>query len=236
MNYIFLQQKLQELQLEIFTINDVIKITGQSNTVIKTKLNLLAKQKKIFRLKKGYYSINAIENKFLLQNIYKESYIALHSALEYYESTTQRYNNLDLITKNILKNQKIKEIKIQFHKVKKEMFFGYEKIKINNTDVFISSIEKTIIDCIYFSSKVYLTDVVDLIKKYKEILNIDLISEYLRMINSSTLNKRTGYLLELCGIEIKKLKINNKYEKLNKNLSNKGIKNTEWKLIINEEL
>jgi predicted transcriptional regulator of viral defense system len=236
MNYLTLQRELKELELEIFTLNDIIKITEQTKEVIKSKLTILVKQKKVFRLKKGYYSLNKIENKFQLQKIYKNTYIALYSALEYYESTTQRFNNLDLITKNILKKQETNKTIINFHKVKKELFFGYEKIQINNTKVFISSIEKTIIDCIYFSSKVYLTEINTFIKKYKKQITIEIITLMLNKINSSILNKRTGYLLELQGIQINGLKINNKYEKLNKKLSNKGTKNTKWKLIINEEL
>lgn len=236
MNFLILQKNLQEFNLEIFTLNDIIKITGQTKEVIKSKLTILVKQKKVFRLKKGYYSLNKIENKFQLQKIYKNTYIALHSALEYYESTTQRFNNLDLITNNVLNKQKIDETIINFHKVKKELFLGYEKVQINNTEVFISSIEKTIIDCVYFSSKVYLTEINEFIKIYKEQLNIEMITILLNKINSSTLNKRVGYILELNKIKLSKLTINNKYEKLNKKLSSKGTINTKWKLIINEEL
>ncbi len=236
MDFLTIQRKLQEFNLEIFTLNDFVKITGQTKEIIKSKLTILVKQKKVFRIKKGYYSLNEIENKFQLQRIYKETYIALHSALEYYKSTTQRFNNLDLITKNILNKQEIHKTTINFHKIKKELFFGFEKIQINNTEVFISSIEKTIIDCVYFSSKIYLTEINEFIRKYKEKINIEVIKMMLNKINSSTLNKRTGYLLELNNIQLKNIKINNKYEKLNTRLTKKGIKNIKWKLIINEEL
>lgn len=236
MNLITIIKTLEHLQLDIFTLNDLIKITNQKKEIIKNKLTLLVAQKKIFRIKKGHYSTKKINNKFQLQKTYNQTYICLQSALEYYGSTTQRFNNLDLITKKTLNNQEINKTKITFHKVKKNMFFGYQKNTINNTEIFISNIEKTIIDCIYFSSKVYLTDTIDFIKKFKEKIDITLLKTYLNKINSSTLNKRTGYLLELQGIKITNLKINNKYEKLNNNLQNKGTKNKKWKLIINEEL
>ena len=112
---------------------------------------------------------------------------------------------------------------------------GYEKVIINNTQVFISNIEKTIIDCIYFSSKVYLSETDEFIKKNKKNINKILLATYLNKINSSVLNKRVGYLLERNNIILKKLKTNNKYEKLNKNLSANGVKDKKWKLIINEE-
>ena len=236
MDFYTLYRSLEELGLEIFTLNDIIKITEQKKEVVKSTLTRLVKQKKIYRLKTKYYSFRRIENKFQLQKLFTETYISLHSALEYYGSTTQRFNNLDLITKNLLKKQNIENTEIDFHKVKQELFFGFNKIKVNNSEVFISNIEKTIIDCIYFSSKVYLTEINAFIKKNKEIINTEILITYLNKIDSSVLNKRVGYLLELSNIHLKEIKINNKYERLNINLSKSGTRNTKWKLIINEDI
>ena len=236
MDFLTLQQQLNEHHLEIFTLNDIVKITGQKKEVVKSKLTILVKQAKILRLKKGYYTLSRIENKLQLQKIYPGTYISLHAALEYYGTTTQRFNTLDLITKNTLKEQTIGRTSIVFHKVKENMFFGYEKRTINNTEVFIADREKTIIDCTYFSSKVYLTDIRAFIRIQKEKIKREVVEAYLKKINSSTLNKRVGYLLEQEGIELRNLNINNKYEKLSKTLPNKGKKNRKWKLIINEEL
>lgn len=226
---------MERFKLELFSVNDIVKVTNLSKSVVRNKLSLLEKQQKIYRIKKGHYSLNKIENKFLLQKAFKETYIGLHSALEYYGSTTQRFTNLDLITKKLKHNQKVQDTEIDFHKVKEELFFGYKKIHINNTEVFISNIEKTLIDCIYFSNKLYLTEIQEFIRKYKEEINKEVLMTYLEKINSSTLNKRLGYLLEKEGIYLD-LEFNTKYEKLNVNKSAKGKKNTYWKLIINEEI
>lgn len=236
MDLLTLQRNLEDFGLEIFTLNDVIKITGQKKEVVKTTLSRLTKQSKIFRLKTKYYTLRQIENKFKLQKLFPDTYISLHSALEYYGSTTQRFNNLDLITKNLLKKQNIENTAIHFHKVKRGLFFGYEKVQIQNTEVFISNIEKTIIDCTYFSSIVYLTEVDDFIKKNKGEINLELISTYLNKIDSSVLSKRVAYLLEINNLHVKEIRINKKYEVLNKNLSKTGSKNTKWKLIVNENL
>ncbi len=236
MDFFTLQRNLEEFGLEIFTLNDVVKISGQKKEVVKTTLSRLVRQNKIFRLKTKYYSLKQIENKLQLQRLFPETYIGLHSALEYYGSITQRFNNLDLIARNLLKNQNINDTKIHFHKVKQEFFFGYKKARINNSEVFISNIEKTIIDCTYFSSKIYLTDIDDFVKKNIEKINIDLLGSYLKKIDSSVLNKRVGYLLDINDLQIEKLRINNKYEILNVNLSKAGLKNTKWKLIVNEDL
>jgi len=235
MNYFSLRNYLEEIGLEIFTLNDVVKISEQKKEVVKSTLTRLVKQEKLFRLKPNYYSLRKIENKFLFQKLYPNTYIGLHSALEYYGTTTQRFNNLDIVTKKTLKKQIIENIEIDFHKMKNELFFGFKKIPFNNTEVFISNIEKTIIDCTIFSSKVYLSDINEFIRVSKEILNRELILNYLQKIDSSTLNKRVGYLFKLNGIDLNGLKINNKYERLNKNLDQRGPKDKKWKLVINEE-
>ncbi len=116
------------------------------------------------------------------------------------------------------------------------MFFGYEKHRISNTDVFISNIEKTIIDCTYFSSKVYLTEINSFINENKKEINTEKLTLYLKKIHSAVLNKRVGYLLERNGISISDVEINKKYDRLNINLGASGTKDRRWKLIINENL
>lgn len=236
MDFFTLYRELEKYNLEIFTLNDAIKITGQKRAVVKSTLTRLVRQKKLIRLKNKYYSLKEIENKFLFQKLFKETYIGLHAALEYYGSTTQRFNNLDLVTKNVLKDQIIENTEITFHKVKNDFFFGYEKHRVSKTDVFISSIEKTIIDCTYFSSKVYLSEISSFINANKEKINIEKLTLYLQKIHSAVLNKRVGYLLEKNGISIGDIGINNKYDRLNINLGENGTRDRKWKLIINEEL
>ncbi len=236
MDFFSLQKNIESLGLEIFTLNDIVKITRQKKEVVKSTLTRLVKQGKVFRLKTNYYSLRVIENKFQFQSLFPGTYISLHSALEFYGSTTQRFNSLDLISENLLKRQTVENTDIQFHKVRKKLFFGYNKTRINNTFVFVSDIEKTIIDCMYFSSKVYLTEIDSFIKMNKQSLDEKKISTYLNRINSSALSKRLGYLLEINDICLSKLSINNKYERLNKNLGEEGFKNNKWKLIINENI
>lgn len=236
MDFFTLQKNIEALGIEVFSLNDVVKITGQDKVVVKSTLSRLTGQGKIIRLKPNYYSLRKIENKFMFQQLFPETYIGLHSALEFYGSTTQRFNNLDLISGKTLKKQTVEGTEINFHKVKKELFSGYRKVKINTSEVFVSNIEKTIVDCIYFSSIVYLTEVDRFIKKYKHELNKELIIQYLNKVNSPALNKRTGFLLAENGIHIAEIKLNNKYDRLNKNLGHKGRKNSQWKLLINEEI
>ncbi len=234
MNYVLFGKKLREFELNIFTLNDAVKIMGAKKQVTKSILSRWTKQEKIIRLKRNYYALGELKSKFELQQIFQDTYVGLYSALEFYGSTNQRFNNLDLVSKNRLKETNIAKTKINFNFVNKKMFFGFEKEVINNTAFFISSKEKTIIDCVYFSSKIYLTEINTFIRKEKENLNKEKIIDYLNKINSSTLNKRVGFLLEKNGINLDGLKIDKKLTKFNKNLSKKGRTNKKWNLIINE--
>ena len=236
MDFFTLYRILEDFDLEIFTVNDVVKITGQRKAVVINTLARWVSQRKIVRLKNQFYSLKKIENKFLFQKLFQNTYIGLYSALEYYGSTTQRFTNLDLITKNTLKDQVVENINVNFHKVKKNLFFGFMKVKISHTELFISSIEKTIIDCTYFSSKVYLSEISTFIQSHKDRIDNSSLVTYLNRINSPVLNKRVGYLLERNGLSIDNLNINNKYDRLNMNLKADGRKDRNWKLIINENL
>jgi len=234
MNFLLFLRALDNLGLEIFSVQDAVKIMGQNNTVIRTILSRWVNENKIFRLKKSYYSVKEIDSKFLIQSLFKDTYIGLNSSLEYYGSTTQRFLGLDLISKQMLKRQEVTGTIVEFHKVKESMFFGFEKAEINKSEVFVSTIEKTIIDCLYFSSIVQLSESYNFIRKMKNKIDINLLQLYLQKIDSSVLNKRIAYLMELNEIYLHGMKINNKYEKLNGNLSNEGPRNKKWKLIINE--
>lgn len=231
MQVLKLQQELKNLGLDSFTVNDVAKITGQDKEIINVFLHRQVERGILNRIKKGHYSFDNL-NKFQLASTYKNSYLGLHSALEFYGTTTQRFLSIDLIGEKQLQSTK----NTLHHKVKEELFFGYEKVELDGIWFFVSNLEKTLIDCVYFSNKVYLSEIREFIRQKKEELDIDRTRDYLNKINSSTLNKRVSYLLSLEGIKIEDLKINGKYEKLNKNLSEKGIKDKTWKLIINEDL
>lgn len=231
MKLLELKTTLQELGLKLFTLNDIVKITGQKKEIVKVYLHRQVKDGKLHRIKKKYYSFEEL-HKFQYAATYKDSYLALNSALEFYGTTTQNYRTIELISTHQLSSTS----EINHQTVKQELFFGFEKVNMDGIWFFVSNLEKTLIDCTYYSNKVYVSEIREFIRQKKDELDIQRITQYLKRINSSVLNKRVGYLLSLENIELKNITINNKYEKLNKNLSTTGKKNTTWKLIINEEL
>lgn len=235
MDFFSFSRSVETLGFEIFTLNDAVKVSGQKKAVVISALSRWVKQEKLFRVKNQYYSLKRIETHFLYQKLFPDTYIGLHSALEYYGSTSQRFTNLDLITKKVLYDQPVQNVTVNFHKVRKNLFFGYKKVRTGQTDVFISNLEKTLIDCTFFLSKVYLSETDAFISAFRDKINLEILQLYLNKVNSSVLNKRVGYLLERNHLLIHNLHINSKYERLNSMIDDNGHRDKKWKLIINED-
>lgn len=233
MQFLELKSILESLGMKIFSINDIAKITNKSKDYLKVYLQNHIKKGNLEVLKKGNYTFYNL-TKYELSSMYSNSYISLYSALEYYNLTTQLYTQLDLISLKQIKKIKIDNTIIEFHKISNNKFFGFNKEKYRNGNIFIADYEKLIIDCILFF--VSINEINEAIIKIKEKLNIEKIIIYLNKINNNILNKRLGYLLDINGIDIfNKIKIMKNYEKLNQKLKKNGMKNKKWKLIINEE-
>ncbi len=233
MEFLKFIKELKKYNLTIFTTNDIVKITNQNKNTVNHFIKNQVEKQNIFQLKKGFFSVKQIENKYLYSKIFKNTYISLNSALEFYSITTQRYNNLELISEKELKSTNINDTQINI--IKSKHYFGFEKHEIeDNQTIFVANKEKLLIDCLLNLKMVYLSEIMNFIKQTK--FNIERLQNYLKQINSASLNKRIGYLLELNKISIN-LEINNKYELLNTNLKNNELrKNKKWKLIINEDL
>jgi predicted transcriptional regulator of viral defense system len=227
MDYFNFLRELKEHNLDIFTLTDAVKIIGKDRKQVASFLEYQVKRGKLFRYKKGYYSIYEIEDRFLFSLFFKDAYISLNSALEFYQIGTQQFVNLDLVTNKSRRDAKIANVSINFHKTKH--FFGFAKQQLSGHEVLVASKEKLLIDCLLFANNI--ADINELIKEVE--FDMDKLQEYLSRIDSPVLNKRIGYLFEEHGIALD-LKINSKLDLLNPNIPRRGNVNRKWHLIINE--
>ena len=80
------EEKLLELNLKIFTPNDLKVIFGVSKRAVQGFLNYNIKKGAFVHLRKGLYGLNRnLPNEFVLANrVYFPSYVSLDSALAYY--------------------------------------------------------------------------------------------------------------------------------------------------------
>lgn len=186
---------------------------------------------KIKTIEKGKYTLHE-DPLIYATHIVNPSYLSFLSALNYYGYTTQ----IPLkITVAITKQKKeLKDIK--FIKINKKCFFGYNKIRYGDFEIFIADKEKLLLDCLIYQKYVNISE---LNKLLKDNLDKDKIIKYLNRINNIDLIRRAGHLLEINGIDIYeeylyKIKKINKYILLNRKLKKTKNNNSKWKININE--
>jgi predicted transcriptional regulator of viral defense system len=191
----------------------------------------LKNKNKIITIEKGKYTLQEDILCYVTQ-IVNPSYLSFLSALNFYGYSTQILQKYSVAIKNNKKDLKY----IKFIKINSKYFFGYNKVNYGGFDLFIVDKEKLLLDCLLYQNYVQVSDIFELLK---DNLDKNKLLNYLLKINNISLIKRTGYLLDLVGINIfdvfkNKLNNNNFYVKLNINLKRSKINNSKWKLNINE--
>lgn len=185
------------LDFGCFTRNDLESLITNKKT-INSLLLRFEKKGYIKRVKHNYYVamdiVNDVPfcNKYQIATLLNDSnYIAYHSALEYYSYHNQVFNNLTFCS-NTRVNDFIFD-NISFHYVKSKCPL---QINQNYDGIKITSLERTIVDCI---------DQIDLAGGVEEVfraldsihtLDEEKIIEILDFYNKKVLYQRTGYLLE----------------------------------------
>jgi len=143
-------EKLKKAKKEIFTLSDLKKIWSGKEKSLKVVLSRLVKRGKIERIYKNFYILpEKISNLEKIANqIYFPSYLSFESALSKYGILSQIPYVLTFATPLKTKSIKIRNTKIEYRKLKKELFFGFKKEK----EIFIALPEKAILDTLYFIS------------------------------------------------------------------------------------
>ena len=142
---------LQELmEKPFFTARD-LAIRGVNPGYIKRLANHLKSKGKIYIVEKGKYAVT--DNPFLIAPfITFPSYISMFSALFLHDVISQIPFSIQVVTTRKRKNKIItfNDTKIEFFKIKKELFFGFEYIWHENYQIPVAKPEKAIIDILYF--------------------------------------------------------------------------------------
>lgn len=197
-------------------------------------LHRLQKQGLIVRIEKNKYTLDA--DPFLIASrIVWPSYISGRSALQYYHLSDQVPHEITVVVTQPKKSIQFGSTLIRFTATKPSNFFGYQKIKYQEQEIFIASPEKALIDSELFG-KVSVAEIKEILSSHLSELHLATLIVYLIRINSSSLLKRFGYLLELLGKDC--------YQKLRKYLDatyvfldmtkpKLGRRNEKWRLLIN---
>lgn len=197
----------------------------------------------LYRLRKNYGVIRIEKNKY---TVYKDpfliasrivwpSYISLWSALSYHNLTEQIPHDIWVITTRNKKNIEFIDTNIRFVKIRTKNFFGYEKIRHGNFEIFVAEAEKAIIDSALLN-KISFSELRDIFLNHIGDLRIYKLLSYLKRGGNKSLIKRFGFLCESCGRDyyrVMRRYIDPTYVRLDNSKESVGKKNKKWRLIIN---
>lgn len=151
MKFIDLQQKIVT---NIFTAFDVEKyFSAEPAQAIRIQLFRFAKRGLLIQIKRGIYCFEKTKvDEFVLANrLYQPSYISLESALQFYgmiPDVPQAVTSINLTTYKKLANE---FGRFYYSKIKKQLFFGFTKVKSSQSDdyIMIAHPEKSLLDYFY---------------------------------------------------------------------------------------
>jgi len=220
-----LRKVLEKQERVVFSLNDLSKITGQSKKIMTVYVNRMCKKNLLFKIKKNSYSIS--DDVFVVASqLYFPSYLGLSTSLYLNNILSQVVDKIYVVYPRQKKKLKIFGTEIVFFKLNPKLLFGYKKIKKEDSFIFISDIEKTLIDYLLLNNKLDVELIKDILVK-SDILKLE---EYLKKINKEHLVRKVGYFLDLLKIKHNLKPLTKTIYFINKSKNKKFIK--EWGLYV----
>ena len=201
---------------------------------------------------KGIYYYSPIEsgpsgariNEFLVPSVLfpKGNYYVGYSPMyNYYGFTDQVFQTFYVLNTALQRERIIDKTTFKLLKVSPDRMYGIDKVRIKDSDVFVSDRERTLVDLAYFPEPVGgLEQAFNIICKQidDKKLNIKKFLGYVVRFPSISTRKRIGFALENCGISdrmlapiLKSIK-NSSLITLYGSKSRKGKINNKWKVIV----
>jgi len=146
-----------------------LNLYGVDQNYLRVILSRLTRRKEIIRLKKGFYTTKSFVEKtekennfssfleFLSTKIYFPSYLSLDYVLYENNILTEIPKNFTLITKNKTITFSNDFGVFIYHKIKDELFLGFEIRKIDNFLIYKSSLAKALFDFLYLRKNIILS-------------------------------------------------------------------------------
>jgi len=143
-------EKLKKIDKTYFSLKDFEKIWSGQKKSLKVVVSRLVKSGKLKRIQRNFYFLpeKIFEIEKIANQIYSPSYLSFESALSWWGILSQIPYVLTFAT--TLKTKKIEmgKTKIEYRKIKKELFFGFQLQK----GIYIALPEKALLDTFYLAS------------------------------------------------------------------------------------
>ncbi len=179
------------LNKPVFSIYDIAKIIGKSTAY--TSL-ILSKNNRVERIEKGKYAVKDTDIYRIASNIVFPSYISLQAGLQFYGLIDQNILKFSVVSLKRHRQITIREkFRIEFLSISKNRFFGY----VNKDGVYIASIEKLFLDCLYFNQPDFETLIESLrVAIDEKLLDLDMLKIYALKMKSPVIINKLGFILE----------------------------------------
>ena len=204
MKFLEFREKLSAFT--VFSYPDILKVNPSFD---RRRLVEWQAKKYILKIRNGYYcfpqkEINESYLMYISNKIYKPSYISMETALSYYNLIPEAVYLFTGIStrKTMLFESALGNY--QYRKIKTELFFGYSIIQIDDFDIKIADMEKTVLDFLYFN-------IIDDWKSLdgmrlnrlaaRERIDQDKLRNYLSQYNSAKMNYRIKLFLNYIDAE-----------------------------------
>ena len=147
-----MRKKLNQLNLHIFTANDLEQIFGATKQASQSFLSYNSQNNYLIRLRKGYYCFNEeeISNFLVANNVYTPSYISLASALSFHQLIPETVYSTTSVTTKKTQEFTIGEKHFVYRSIKRDGFFGYKTYQSAGDRVYIATPEKSLADYVYY--------------------------------------------------------------------------------------
>ena len=153
MNFKALKEKFKDfLIIDSQAINLI-----QNPKYIRRQISEWKNKKWLIELRRGMYLINdiyfteKISPLYVANKIYSPSYISLEYALSEYELIPETVNIITSVSTRKTADFVNELGRFSYGKIKKELFFGYKAVNVNNQNALYATKEKALLDFIYLN-------------------------------------------------------------------------------------
>ena len=196
LNWALTSEKLQNKKISLFTPSGFFSILNISENAGKSLLSTYTQKGFFIKIKNGFYIIkNSKISDFEIANkIYKPSYVSFETALSYHNILPEIVYSVTSATSKASRDYIILNKSFTYHRIKKELFFGYNAININGQTIWMADKEKALLDYIYF---VILKKKSDNDRLNTKDISIVKIKKYLKRYNNPLLEEKIKKLLTI---------------------------------------
>lgn len=195
-------KRLESLNMGVFTPSHISALFDKNIESTRVLLSRLAKEGILTRVKRGVYCLPSTNVLSVASNIYSPSYVSLWAAFEYYGTTTQSPQIIDIINADKSGRRELSleggQFTLRFVKTYTSFIYGIEKVYLDGKTAFIAEKEKAIIDGLFFNEYVPLDEVTNAIR---DGVKVEKAIQYAEMSEKQVVMKRLGYLLSHEGFD-----------------------------------